>query len=84
MRTTIFSLSIILFICLNNGGAIAQTTKTVGSGGDYATLHAAIYDVATGNLNGDIIFNIISDITETSDYFGEDHPGISAITTHLS
>lgn len=66
MRTTIFSLSIILFICLNNGGAIAQTTKTVGSGGDYATLHAAIYDVATGNLNGDIIFNIISDITETN------------------
>ena len=66
MRTTIFSLSIILLICLNNGGAIAQTTKTIGSGGDYATLHAAIYDVATGNLNGDIIFNIISDITETN------------------
>lgn len=71
MRTTIFSLSIILLICLNNGGAIAQTTKTIGSGGDYATLHAAIYDVATGNLNGDIIFNIISDITETSANFIE-------------
>ncbi len=42
MRTTIFSLSIILPICLNNGGAIAQTTKTIGSGGDYATLHAAL------------------------------------------
>ncbi len=66
MRTTIFSLSIILLICLNNGGAIAQTTKTVGSGGDYTTLNAAIADIQNGNLNGDIIFNIISDITETN------------------
>jgi hypothetical protein len=66
MRTIIFSLSIILFFCLNNVGAIAQTTKTVGSGGDYTTLNAAIADIQNGNLNGDIILNIISDITETN------------------
>ncbi|HPV56519.1 MAG TPA: hypothetical protein PKW61_05275, partial [Tenuifilaceae bacterium] len=66
MRKIIFSLSIILFISFNNEGAIAQTTKTVGNGGDYTTLNAAIADIQNGNLNGDIIFNIISDITETN------------------
>ena len=69
MRKIIFSLSFILFISFNNGGVIAQTTKTVGSGGDYTTLNAAIADIQNGNLNGDIIFNIISDITETNTNF---------------
>jgi len=44
-------------------------TKTIGTGGDYATIYAATrafsYDVY-GALNDDVTFNIISDVSEIS------------------
>jgi hypothetical protein len=42
---------------------ITNGTYTIGSGGNYATIHAFLIDI--GTLDGDITGNIISDITET-------------------
>ncbi|MCK9421667.1 MAG: T9SS type A sorting domain-containing protein [Bacteroidales bacterium] len=44
----------------------AQTTKTVGTSGDYTTLKAAFDDINAGFITGDIIIQIISSITETA------------------
>ena len=62
----------------------AQTTKTVGSGGDYATLYAAFNAIQSGTLTGEIVLEITSDLTETeasfisaSGTFGWDYSSIT-------
>jgi hypothetical protein len=42
----------------------AQTTKTVGTGGDYATLTSAFTAINSGTLTGDIVLQIVSSTTE--------------------
>jgi len=44
----------------------AQTTKTVGSGGNYATLKAAFDAINAGTITGAITLQIISNTTETA------------------
>ena len=66
MKIIIVPLFIILTLSFFNHESNAQTTKTVGSDGDYTTLNAAFADVGNGTLTGDIVFEIISDITETT------------------
>ncbi len=41
-------------------------TYTVGTGGTYATLKAAADNLNTVGINGDVLFQIVSDISETS------------------
>lgn len=41
-------------------------TKTVGSGGDYATLKAAFDDINNGTLTGSVQLDVIGDTTETA------------------
>lgn len=66
MKKHILSLLLALTLGILSQGLNAQTIKTVGVGGDYNTLYDAIDDVRQGNLIGDIEFQIISNITETS------------------
>jgi hypothetical protein len=44
----------------------AQTTKTVGSGGNYTTLRAAFVAINSGTITGAITLQIISGTTETA------------------
>jgi hypothetical protein len=44
----------------------SQTTKTVGSGGNYSTLKLAFDAINSGTLTGDITLKIISDITDNN------------------
>ncbi|MCX6247165.1 MAG: hypothetical protein NTW10_05480 [Bacteroidetes bacterium] len=44
----------------------AQTTRTVGSGGNYATLKAAFDAINTGTITGSINLQVISNTTETA------------------
>ncbi len=44
----------------------AQTTKTVGPGGDYTTLKAAFDAVNSGNITGTIILQLIGNTSETA------------------
>jgi len=60
------TLLLIIILCLIKIYSFAQTTKTVGSGGDYTTLNSAFAAIGNGTLTGDIVFEINSDITETS------------------
>ncbi len=46
--------------------ANAQTVKTVGSGGDYATLKAAFDAINAGTVTGSITLQIISSITDNN------------------
>jgi hypothetical protein len=64
---TFFTITAIIFaIFLSNGNySYAQTTKTVGTSGDYATLGAAFDAINSGSLTGAITLQIISSITET-------------------
>jgi len=64
---TFFTIIAIIFaICLSNGNySFAQTTKMVGTAGDYATLGAAFNAINSGELTGAITLQIISSITET-------------------
>jgi hypothetical protein len=66
MKKFILPLLIILSLNFIYSRTTAQTTKTVGSDGDYATLNAAFADVSNNTLKGEIVFQIISDITETT------------------
>ncbi|HEY5534814.1 MAG TPA: T9SS type A sorting domain-containing protein [Ignavibacteria bacterium] len=65
---TFFTIIAIIFaICLSNGNySYAQTTKTVGTAGDYATLGAAFDAINSGSITGAITLQIISNITETA------------------
>lgn len=60
----VISLTLILF-CFTKTEAISQIIKTVGAGGDYETLYDAMAAVKNGDITGEIVFKIISDITET-------------------
>jgi hypothetical protein len=44
----------------------SQTIRTVGTGGNYATLASAFTDVNNGTLTGSIEFQVISNTTETT------------------
>ncbi|NHB68069.1 T9SS type A sorting domain-containing protein [Perlabentimonas gracilis] len=67
MKTIIKSIYLISTILIvANNVLLAQTNKTVGSGGSYETLNAAVADIRDGVLTGDIILSITSDITETA------------------
>ena len=61
-------LSLRLLLCLSLAMCItalhAQSTKTVGTGGDYTTLKAAFDSINAGAITGDIVLNIISNTTE--------------------
>ncbi len=48
--------------------SLAETTKTVGNSGDYANIKSAVDAINAGNLTGEIILQIVSDITE-SEFF---------------
>lgn len=45
-------------------GADMAGTYTVGTGGTYATLGAAVADLNAATITGDVVLNIISDLTE--------------------
>jgi len=66
-RNTFFTIIAIIFaICLSNSNySYAQTTKTVGTAGDYTTLGAAFDAINSGSITGAITLQIISSITET-------------------
>ena len=53
-------------LLLLNGIAGAITVKTVGSGGDYATLKLAFDAINSGSVTGVIQLNIMSDITDNN------------------
>ena len=53
-------------LLLLNGIAGAITVKTVGSGGDYATLKLAFDAINAGSITGEIQLNIMSDITDNN------------------
>jgi len=66
-RLTSAFAGIILFLFISIGSTVsvlAQTTKTVGTGGNYSTLSAAFQAIYNGQLTGDITLKIISNITE--------------------
>lgn len=60
MKKIFLLAAIILFF----GTAHSQTTKTVGTGGDYSSLKLAFDAINSGSITGDIILYIISDITD--------------------
>jgi len=53
-------------LLLLSGIIYSQTTKTVGIGGNYATLKLAFDAINAGTITGDITLNIISDITDNN------------------
>jgi hypothetical protein len=63
MKNAFFSL---LIMVISNNHSIAQTIRTVGTGGNYSTLSAACADINNGALNGNIELQIISNISETT------------------
>lgn len=88
MKKIIQVLTLISALSLATLTSFSQiTTKTVGSSGDYATLYEAFSDITIGTLTGDIVFNIISDITETatsSVWAGSEACNYSSITIQPS
>ena len=59
----IFLLSVLVLI---TGITSAQITRTVGAGGNYATLKLAFDAINAGTLTGDVTLNIISNITDNN------------------
>ncbi|MCX6252357.1 MAG: hypothetical protein NTX61_16615 [Bacteroidetes bacterium] len=62
MKKTVLLSVLFLF----TGIAYAQITRTVGTGGNYATLKLAFDSINAGTLTGDVTLNIISDITDNN------------------
>ncbi len=60
MKNHLLLSALLLFTILTH----AQTTKTVGTGGDYPTLKLAFDAINTGSITGDITLYIISDIAD--------------------
>ena len=59
-------------------GADISGTYTVGTGGTYATLGAAVTDLKAGTITGNVVLEIISDLTEPSNIgFGLNTNGFS-------
>ena len=56
----------LFFMLLANTSLHSQTTKTVGTGGDYTTLQSAFTAINNKTLTGAIILQMISSTTETS------------------
>ena len=56
--------SFLLVFFLMGWAAFSQTTRTVGTGGDYPTLKSAFDAINAGLVTGDITFLIITDITD--------------------
>jgi len=70
---------VVVFLLVLSTGAFAQLTgtKTVGTGGDYTTLTAAINDLNTQGVgSGGVTFNVAADET-----FNENPPAITATGT---
>lgn len=59
-------LSLALYSSGQKALAAPNVTRTVGGGGDYATLKTAFDDINAGVLTGDIILDVIGDTTETA------------------
>ncbi|MCE1189579.1 MAG: T9SS type A sorting domain-containing protein [Ignavibacteria bacterium] len=69
MKSGLRFITVLLVLCIGmtNNKAFAQAlsgTKTVGTGGDYTTLTAAIADVNTKGVNGSLVLLINNDLTE--------------------
>lgn len=63
MKKILFSVFLMLLF-LSVDSAISQTTRTVGTGGNYATLGAAFDAINSGTLTGSITLQIISSFTD--------------------
>ncbi len=61
----------------------AQTTKTVGSGGDYSTLKGAFDAINSGSITGIVTLQIISSTTETASavLYQSGYGGVSSYTS---
>jgi hypothetical protein len=67
LKTMIIKKIILFLVWLVTTASIinAQTTRTVGSGGNYTTLRAAFVAINSGTITGAITLQIISSTTET-------------------
>jgi hypothetical protein len=65
MKAKIIILSLGVWLILAVPAVNAQTTRTVGSGGNYTTLRAAFVAINNGAITGAITLQIISGTSET-------------------
>ncbi|MCK9212847.1 MAG: hypothetical protein M0P61_18635, partial [Ignavibacteriaceae bacterium] len=62
----LFTLLLFVFLAPNSIWGQIHGTFTVGTGGNYATLNDAITELNLFGIDGDCTFNILNDLTETS------------------
>ncbi|HPJ46301.1 MAG TPA: hypothetical protein PL017_09395, partial [Tenuifilaceae bacterium] len=66
MKMFVLKTFLIFLVLSVHFGLYSQTTKTVGTGGDYTTLNHAIEDINNGTVTGEIILSVVSNLTETN------------------
>ena len=82
-KTRILTAILLLFAISPFGVVNGQTTYTIGSSGDYANFKSAFDAINAGNLDGEIILQIIDDIIETESaiIYPSNYSGFSEYTS---
>ncbi|MDQ3815991.1 MAG: hypothetical protein M3347_18945 [Armatimonadota bacterium] len=79
-RAWIFGLVVVSTALLAAWSMAVSGTKTIGPGGDYATITAAIADLQTNGVDGPLILELQSNCTSTGETFPITFPSLSGMS----